>query len=191
MVRDHQDIIGDMDEAPVFWLALAATQWKYGCLSEDVRTEALRVIDSGMDLVRWSGAAAARRRKVLDALRDQLQSPQPTFRRPRSRPPVEIRSVEVFSPDGAASAVAYALGKSTHPAAPKSQVILNLYGDGLLGGGNLVVADCEFDQISLVWLGPGKLEIGYPASAVLTAAVSPTWYCSGRTIDLVYVPRDR
>jgi hypothetical protein len=189
MIRDCQHMIDDEDEGPLFWLALAATQWKYGCLSDEVLDEAVRIIDSGLDLRRWTGSAAARRRKVLDALREQLHSPLPPFRRPRRRAHVEIRSVEVFSADGSLSAVAYELGKSPHPGAPKVQVILNLHEHGLRGGGHVVLADCEYDQISLVWLGPDKLEIAYPASVTLSA-VSPTWHQSGHVVDIVYTSKD-
>src|SRR4051812_21584541 len=43
----------DVDEKPVFWLALAATQWRVGRLEDEVRARALDVIDSGRDLTRW------------------------------------------------------------------------------------------------------------------------------------------
>src|SRR5947209_4537342 len=47
----------DPDEAPVFWLALAATQWACGRLEPRVQEEALRVIADGSDLRRWAGDA--------------------------------------------------------------------------------------------------------------------------------------
>jgi hypothetical protein len=43
----------DPDEAPVFWLALAATQWKHGRLEPHVLQQALNAIDGGSDLARW------------------------------------------------------------------------------------------------------------------------------------------
>jgi hypothetical protein len=68
----------DVDEEPVFWLALAATQWRIGRLENEVRARALDVIDSGRDLTRWEEAgprAVAKRAAALTALREQLTSP--------------------------------------------------------------------------------------------------------------------
>jgi hypothetical protein len=78
----------DVDEEPVFWLALAATQWRLGRLEDSVRARALDVIDSGRDLARWEEAgprAVAKRAAALAALREQLTSPQPA-RKPIRRP---------------------------------------------------------------------------------------------------------
>jgi len=78
----------DVDEEPVFWLALAATQWRVGRLEDEVRARVLDVIDSGRDLARWEEAgprAVAKRAAALTALREQLTSPQPA-RKPIRRP---------------------------------------------------------------------------------------------------------
>lgn len=66
---------------PLFWLALAATQWKLGRLDSATTSKAIQIIDAGQELDRWRelGASAAdlrKRAKVLDALRQQLLSPQ-------------------------------------------------------------------------------------------------------------------
>jgi hypothetical protein len=70
--------LNDADEAPVFWLALAATQWKCGRLEPDVLQQALNVIDGGTDLDRWveNKADHRTRQAVLAKLRKQLVSPQ-------------------------------------------------------------------------------------------------------------------
>lgn len=73
--------VQDFDDGPIFWLALAATQWKYGCLLPDVQSEAIQIIDNNVGLSRWEGHAAATRRKVLSALRAQLLSPQPPHKK--------------------------------------------------------------------------------------------------------------
>lgn len=77
--------LSDPDVAPVFWLALAATQWRCGRLESHVLTQALSVIDSGSDLARWeSGSKDHKKRKtVLEKLRAQLTSPQPPEKRIR------------------------------------------------------------------------------------------------------------
>jgi hypothetical protein len=75
--------LSDPYEAPVFWLALAATQWKCGRLEDRVKTKAIAVIDNGGDLARWGDNAKDRKRRerVLLKLRAQLLSPQPPQRR--------------------------------------------------------------------------------------------------------------
>ena len=65
----------------VFWLALAATQWRCGRLEERVKGRALQIIESQADLERWKQAgdrnALRKRTAVLEHLRTQLTSPQP------------------------------------------------------------------------------------------------------------------
>ena len=39
LVHSRAAAIDDVDDGPVFWLALAATQWKYGCLSKQVQAK--------------------------------------------------------------------------------------------------------------------------------------------------------
>lgn len=75
----------DPDERSVFYLALAATQWKLGRLLDPIRDEAIRIIDSGEEIERWKArlidadeiGAIKRRQAALDRLRKQLLKPQP------------------------------------------------------------------------------------------------------------------
>ena len=55
----------------VVWLALAATQWKFGRLDDDTRATALRIIDDGSDLGEWADDPELQRRRaaVLGRLR--------------------------------------------------------------------------------------------------------------------------
>jgi hypothetical protein len=92
LLRDFRDESRDHDDGPVFWLALAATQWELGRLEDAVKAKALDLIDSGTALDRWaerSGPGIVGRRKaVLDKLRRQLASPQPAekaVRKPRTK----------------------------------------------------------------------------------------------------------
>ncbi len=91
LLGDFEQSISDHDEEPVFWLALAATQWDLGRLEVHVRNQALTLIDSGIALDRWlersEGSSAKRRIAVLAKLRDTLTSPQPTEKRVRPRRP--------------------------------------------------------------------------------------------------------
>jgi hypothetical protein len=69
----------DRDEAHVLWLALAATQFQLGRLDEDVKARAIEVIDSGRGLGLWVEAGPrelAKRKAVLNKLREQLTGPQ-------------------------------------------------------------------------------------------------------------------
>lgn len=77
----------DPDESTVFWLALAATQWKCGRLEPRVLHEALKVIDNGTDLARWDAGSAdyKKRQIVLQKMRTQLRSPQPQLKLFRKR----------------------------------------------------------------------------------------------------------
>ena len=87
LVAKWSSSLKDPDEAPVFWLALAATQWKCGRLEPNVLRQALNVIDNGSDLDRWDAGSRdyKKRQAVLNALHEQLKSPQPRERKFRKR----------------------------------------------------------------------------------------------------------
>jgi hypothetical protein len=93
VLQEWREILDDEDEGPVFWLALAATQWACGRLEKRVKSNAVKVIDDGSSLARWSEDADSRtlkqRQQALARLRDQLQSPQPAIKRIRKRPITE------------------------------------------------------------------------------------------------------
>jgi hypothetical protein len=77
---------GDPDLEPVFWLALALTQWSCGRLEDRVRDEALRVIADGSAIRPWAGGPDERKRgKVLEAAKRKLESPQPAERKIKKR----------------------------------------------------------------------------------------------------------
>ena len=76
--RDYQELIGT-DEEPLFWFALADTQWRLGRLSPSVKRKALKFIDDYPNTlldeldekkkVSWNN--------MLNALSAQLSSPTP------------------------------------------------------------------------------------------------------------------
>jgi hypothetical protein len=90
LLREWGEIIDDEDDGPVFWLALAATQWACGRLEDRVKAKAMKVIANDSSLGRWSEGRDSKmlkqRRAALARLRDQLQSPQPDVKRIRKRP---------------------------------------------------------------------------------------------------------
>jgi hypothetical protein len=66
------------DQEPLFWLALADTQWKWGRLEKWVREEARRVLAAGADLELWQDSKELEARKrVFDRLAAQLKEPPP------------------------------------------------------------------------------------------------------------------
>jgi hypothetical protein len=83
LVTQYAPSLDDPDDEPPFWLGLAVTQWRCGRLLERVKAKALDIIDTGIDLKRWSGDA--KRRAVLETTRAQLLSPPPPPTRIRKR----------------------------------------------------------------------------------------------------------
>jgi hypothetical protein len=77
LTEENQMIINDVEDGPVFWFALADTQWKLGRLMPFVKEQALKYIEEGIDLHKWKewGSPFLKRRiKVLDQLKDRLMS---------------------------------------------------------------------------------------------------------------------
>jgi hypothetical protein len=78
VIDEYQTELDD-EEILVFWLAFAYIQWKLGRLQDNVKHEALQIIESGADLARWEEEPTLQRKRevVLNKLREQLHSPQP------------------------------------------------------------------------------------------------------------------
>lgn len=79
LIENYSDTISDYDEGSIFWLALAATQWKCGRLLDVVKDKAIEIIDGHIDLRRWQEDKKLylKRETVLKNLRLQLDSPMP------------------------------------------------------------------------------------------------------------------
>jgi hypothetical protein len=90
LLEEYRELLDDPDAAPLFWLALATTQWRCGRLEPRVQAQALEAIDNGSDLVRLreSPQLFKKRQAVLIKLRQNLQSPQP----PQKRIPKRFRN---------------------------------------------------------------------------------------------------
>lgn len=78
---DYAETLDDSDEAPVFWIALAVTQWDLGRVDADTKREALRWIDSGKNLERWPEKQKKKREEVLDKAKQKLLSDPPAAKR--------------------------------------------------------------------------------------------------------------
>ena len=80
MLDNNQLESNDYDDAPHFWFALADTQWRLGRLDEDVKKNAIKLIDEGRSIKEWeevSPKKAQQRAKVLKELKLRLLSEQP------------------------------------------------------------------------------------------------------------------
>ena len=80
LTEDYKSIMGDIDEEPLFWLALADTQWNLGVLMPWVKEKALYWVEKDRDMFNCQSidvSAKAKRRKTLDELQTKLLSPQP------------------------------------------------------------------------------------------------------------------
>jgi hypothetical protein len=79
LISKWNDVVSDPDVGPVFWLALADTQWKVGRLQSTVKEKALKVIGDGSDLDRWGSdqKMISQRKRVLSKLEERIKSPQP------------------------------------------------------------------------------------------------------------------
>lgn len=84
LIAQNEYTISDPDDAPVFWFALADTQWNLGRLEDFVREQALHHIRDGHDVKRWAAEdlrGAKTRAKTLEELQQKLLSPQPAEKR--------------------------------------------------------------------------------------------------------------
>ncbi len=79
MIINWEDCIEDVEEGPLFWFALAETQWRYGLLDEKVKEIALQYIEEGIDLERWEEDQKlyTKRKTELEKLKEKLESEQP------------------------------------------------------------------------------------------------------------------
>lgn len=87
MLDQFKEYMDDEDEAPLFWYALAESQWKTGRLLPEVKEKALWWIERNGGIEPWleSSSKGAGWKKTLQKLKDKLESPQPkrkTVRRP-------------------------------------------------------------------------------------------------------------
>jgi hypothetical protein len=72
LVRLYSSSLADSDECPLFWFALADTQWEYGRLTELVKNKALKYIGSSNNLAEW---CEDREKKLeLEGLKHKLLS---------------------------------------------------------------------------------------------------------------------
>lgn len=80
LLVEYERELLDPDDAPIFWFALADTQWELGRLEDVVKEKALFHIRDGHDLKRWKledSKGALKREMVIKELKEKLLLPQP------------------------------------------------------------------------------------------------------------------
>lgn len=84
LTEDYKSIMGNIDEEPLFWFALADTQWDSGVLLPFVKEKALYWINKDCGIFKYQLtdiSAKAHREKTLADLQAKLLLPQPQTKR--------------------------------------------------------------------------------------------------------------
>ena len=84
LTAEFESIMDCADEAPLFWLALADTQWKFGVLLPDVKENAMRWIDE-LKSQAADTPDEAKQKKALENLQAKLLSPLPPVKKPKKK----------------------------------------------------------------------------------------------------------
>ena len=80
LIYANRDIMGDGEEEPLFWFALADTQWNYGRLLPEVKEKALFFLEQDEELERWRESGQKQLNAWINTrnkLKEKLNSPQP------------------------------------------------------------------------------------------------------------------
>lgn len=80
LINNNQDIMGDVEEEPLFWFALADTQWNYGRLLPAVKEKALFFLSQNFELERWKESGEKQLnawKNTLSKLKEKLDSLPP------------------------------------------------------------------------------------------------------------------
>ncbi len=84
LLSKYQADLNDPEDGPLFWLALADTQWEYGRLTPEVQEKALALLEKGVDQERWREAGEEQLQawnETCKKLEEKLCSPQPRAKR--------------------------------------------------------------------------------------------------------------
>lgn len=84
MMEDYKSIMSSKDEEPLFWMALADTQWNLGVLLPVVKEKALYWIDKYRGMFNYQTKDVSpntKRKKSIDDLQAKLLSTQPPMKK--------------------------------------------------------------------------------------------------------------
>jgi len=84
LTEEYESIMDCADEAPLFWLALADTQWTFGVLLPDVKENALRWINE-LKSQTADTLDGTKQKKSLENLQAKLLSPLPSVKKPKKK----------------------------------------------------------------------------------------------------------
>lgn len=80
LIEENREIQGDVEEEPLFWFALADTQWNYGKLLPSVKERAMFFLEKSEELDRWRDAGEKKLNawiQTLTKLKEKLDTPMP------------------------------------------------------------------------------------------------------------------
>lgn len=100
LINDYKSITGNIDEEPIFWFALADTQWNLGVLLPVVKEKALYWICKVNDMFNCQAInmpEKAKIKKTLDGLRAKLLSPQPPIKKAVKKGYTDVNGVSEMS----------------------------------------------------------------------------------------------
>ena len=94
LLEEYKPLMGVKEEEPLFWFALAETQWRYGVLMPEVKQKALEWIKRNPELqdVQIIDKKTAHKKwpVTLQKLEEKLNSPMPKERKPKKKKPRQV-----------------------------------------------------------------------------------------------------
>ena len=83
LINENSDVFGNAEEEPLFWFALADTQWDYGRLTPEVKEKAMFFLsqDDGSSLWKAGLKYSDVWKETLAKLKEKLESPQPPIKK--------------------------------------------------------------------------------------------------------------
>ncbi|MFC5476292.1 hypothetical protein [Paraherbaspirillum soli] len=198
----ESEILGRFDEVLsnhqiecLVYFGLAETQWRFGCLSANVKAHTLALLKAGGDVRYWQEDAPSEvraRAKVLAALSSKLQTPQPPLRQVKLKPQKPPKK-QLDSPIGAVFSIPLPLGNiallkfvGLRPAGKRDEAVFRLLpwiGDTLPESSILdriadqAVTVCEHHEFSFFLNDRRKNPIHHlqPTDIVLTTTIPPDY----------------
>ena len=85
LIDENQSIMGNEEEEPLFWFALADIQWNYGRLLPPVKEKALEFLEKDGDITVWKESAKKKDYEawlqIREKLKEKLLMPQPALKK--------------------------------------------------------------------------------------------------------------
>ena len=91
LLENYANTLDDPDEGPLFWMALANMQWKYGTVDEHILEQVKSDFERDAGLERWLEIGQTeyeRRKNVISRHLTKISSPNP---RPKKLPKIVVR----------------------------------------------------------------------------------------------------